>query len=897
MPPPVAALEREWVRTATPGHTVLATVRHAAHAWAVPWPQAAPEQAWLAAMGNRYLQAVQAVLDGAPDKTRLVPEAVLRELAQPWPSARGAIRWLPLGEDHDGTTLTPAGTPHCSHWVHLANGAPGEGSLVLLAGRAAGSRPLGGDIGARLVVHVQGQTGRIHGVVASGLWDPASTLPDKDAKGQSTTPENLLDAVQSSLRAYLATDDAVCIDGLTGADGPGHRGVALRAWGHTYTRPQDPHGRAPAQMRSRKLDFYAELNNVYKVLRMSQRSAVRTSCAAPKTTRVAAVPPAQQLRPRETRPRPPRLNGERSSIELPSRSVLAVTGPNNQRWLEVQGMNPLRRPPPQASPSAQGVDRALALATKELQPTKRQGRNAGSDTAHPARLPGDQDAAMHAYLRGQHLFDRLQAYGFSPEAYFRFARLPLVLRPRAGFSGAPEGDQPAAEVRPFFSEKFRLQEGQTAAPRPQLLVKFGSADAHDRELRAGSLHAPERPRAQYLGVAADARWAWHEFGHVLCYASTGELEFEFAHSVGDALAAVTCDPVSDLADDPQRRGETFPWIQVPGRRHDRQARLGHCWCGSRNLLRLQPGGGPRRLFQHGYFEEQLLSSALFRLYRCIGGDTDGSTEADRLVRLAASDYTVYLVMRALALLGPDNLASARTPNQWVSALVDADLGQASWSVAAGWAALDGQPRLLQRAGGQLVKVIRWAFEQQGLYATDDPEAVAEGLGKPPTVDLYLPDQRTPGSGAAGGDGDGGYWPVALRAGWSARPMPAPQPGWWAAPSAITRAGRQLSVQVGNRGLAPAQQVHVAAWVADQSLRWSALGSAQVSGPVPAGQRRSVTLDASSAPRDARWLLVRVHNDADPSLVGEAHPAWPTDEAPLMQLVSSDNNLGLCAWKA
>ena len=70
----------------------------------------------------------------------------------------------------------------------------------------------------------------------------------------------------------------------------------------------------------------------------------------------------------------------------------------------------------------------------------------------------------------------------------------------------------------------------------------------------------DRSPAEPLGIAADARWIWHEIGHVLLTTSVGELEFRFAHSPGDALAAIVSDPRSALATDPNWRGATFPWV-------------------------------------------------------------------------------------------------------------------------------------------------------------------------------------------------------------------------------------------------------------------------------------------------------------------------------------------------
>ena len=102
-------------------------------------------------------------------------------------------------------------------------------------------------------------------------------------------------------------------------------------------------------------------------------------------------------------------------------------------------------------------------------------------------------------------------------------------------------------------------------------------------------------------------------------ASVGELQFRFAHSPGDALAAIVADPESKLAMDPNWRGSTFPWVFLP-RRHDRCVSHGWSWGGSMHyaLSQVPESQAPRR---KGYWSEQILSSSLFRLYRCLGGDT------------------------------------------------------------------------------------------------------------------------------------------------------------------------------------------------------------------------------------------------------------------------------------
>jgi hypothetical protein len=112
-----------------------------------------------------------------------------------------------------------------------------------------------------------------------------------------------------------------------------------------------------------------------------------------------------------------------------------------------------------------------------------------------------------------------------------------------------------------------------------------------------------------LGIATDVRWVWHEFCHALLVASTGELEFPFAHSAGDALAAINGDPGSRYPIGNPLRGVTFPFIATI-RRHDRKVEDGWGWHGTFYLV----DDYPSALDPAGYIAEQILSSTLFRLY-------------------------------------------------------------------------------------------------------------------------------------------------------------------------------------------------------------------------------------------------------------------------------------------
>ena len=487
----------------------------------------------------------------------------------------------------------------------------------------------------------------------------------------------------------------------------------------------------------------------------------------------------------------------------------------------------------------------------------------------PRRLPlrSDHLAAAHAWRRGQELFGLIEDRGFDAADCFRFARLPLRLRHRAAFERSPDGRTVNAQVRPDAAPLAYLAPPDLAA-RPRLEVRFGAAQLRHRDLRPDD-HG--RVTAQPLGLAADPRWAWHEFGHVLMFAATGALEFQFAHSVGDALAALLHDPDSGL-DRPrwcQARGETYPWVPN-GRRHDREAALGWCWCGRRNGMRRAPTVLPPLLYK-GYVEEQMLSSSLFRLYRAVGGDSVGATSLRRRAALACVDR----VLRALLLLGPAGLLPVRSADAFLSALIDADIGS------------HARPGRDDVEGGCLHKVMRWAFEQQGLFATPELDRDVEGAGMPPTVDLWIEDQRP--------DADGGYRPVPLQWGDGNRP-------WHASARALTRDATHLHVSFANRGLQEASQITLRAWVARDAgapLNWQPTGSAQLPKLLPgAAATASLVLPATLPPQARCLALVEVSCAADRANLDPASglpmaaAGPPTARQALVDLVANDNNLAL-----
>jgi hypothetical protein len=316
-------------------------------------------------------------------------------------------------------------------------------------------------------------------------------------------------------------------------------------------------------------------------------------------------------------------------------------------------------------------------------------------------------AAVSAYYHCDSMMQLIKGFGFCLHDIFSDVALPLTVEHRAKMlsgPGARDGRGINAYVTPFLA-------GQPERPW-NVKMLFGLADFADTW---------KNP----LGLAVDVRFVWHEFCHVLILAATGSTEFDFAHSAGDALAAIASDPASNLP--AHWRGVTFPFVQLPMRRHDRDVTKGWGWNGTLYEIP-NPTYGLRD--PAGYNAEQILSSTLFRLYCAAGGNAvrpnqAGDCEPDLEVRRAAAYYILYLIVRAIASLGSILTQPTRDAGQFATALMEADIGTPY---------LDYEGA--RRPGGMLHKVVRWAFEKQGLYQTA-PTGRQNTPGSPPPIDIYV----------------------------------------------------------------------------------------------------------------------------------------------------------------
>lgn len=305
---------------------------------------------------------------------------------------------------------------------------------------------------------------------------------------------------------------------------------------------------------------------------------------------------------------------------------------------------------------------------------------------------------------------------------------------------------------------------------------------------------------QTIGIATDNRVVWHEFGHALLWDNVNSPNFGFAHSAGDALGAILNDPGSQAAD----RFMTFPWTAAGlniDRRHDRAIADGWAWF------------GPRWNTQYG--GEQVLSTTLFRFYRAIGGDSPHLATQRR-----AAQVTAYLIFKAIGLM----TATTAIPEVFVGHLQTADRTTPSFK---------GIP------GGALHKVIRWAFEKQGLFqpgaAPGQPQTVNRE-GNPPDVDVYIDDGR-------GGE----YTYLANH--WSCQDMWCRRrpDGGLTHQNPLVGFKSYMYVRVKNRGMQPAQNVRVDAYHAlpGSGLAfpddWAPMDTPTLSAPGPLAPGASVIL--------------------------------------------------------
>jgi hypothetical protein len=291
-------------------------------------------------------------------------------------------------------------------------------------------------------------------------------------------------------------------------------------------------------------------------------------------------------------------------------------------------------------------------------------------------------AAVSAYYHCDKFFRILRDLGFNIPAYFDGTTFPVHIDHRGHF-GTSDGIEVNASCN------------GNAGSNGIGLVDFELATLGDT--------------SNPVGMAVDFKVVLHELGgHGILWDHVNSPNFGFCHSAGDSFAVIANDPETSAPD----RFETYPFafFTFPAsskRRHDRTLADGWGWGGSRD--------------DGGYGSEQVLSTTLFRLYRSIGGDHSNVNR-----RKLASKIALYLITRAVGTLTP--MSNPSNATGFETALENADAGNFSFLNPAE-----------SYAGGAYHKVIRWAFEKQGLFRPAGVDATHEG--NPPNVDVYINDGR------------------------------------------------------------------------------------------------------------------------------------------------------------
>ncbi|MEX3007178.1 hypothetical protein [Hoeflea sp. TYP-13] len=421
-------------------------------------------------------------------------------------------------------------------------------------------------------------------------------------------------------------------------------------------------------------------------------------------------------------------------------------------------------------------------------------------------------SALSAYNNSMEFYALLEGFGFDLANFSVAVKRELQVHYRSGISPGPGKDGQTINARVTIKpppEEDNDREGLAifADEEPTVEMHLALGNLSHRGRWDGALCDPAW--AQPLGIATSERWMLHEFGHVVLAARLGKLEFDFAHSAGDGIAAVWSDPFSRLAHPGDGvaetfRGITFPWVFTT-RRHDRFVGLGWAWGGALNRSLIDAPASLRDSLK-GYISEQILSSTLFRLYRVLGGDTvkaDGTP--NYAVRERASFVTLYLLLEAIrSLAQPPSVAQML---ECAMEAADADLVNPLYIVSRFDLPATGT-NADAWTGGRAVKAVRWAFEAQGMFAPfRGSNHNAPGLPLP--VDIYIRDNRPLEERADGGTAHyspGAYTPVSLD--WDGERL------WQAAAAGLSvdQATATVSVRVRNRGVHRASAIQLHGWV-------------------------------------------------------------------------------------
>ncbi len=445
-------------------------------------------------------------------------------------------------------------------------------------------------------------------------------------------------------------------------------------------------------------------------------------------------------------------------------------------------------------------------------------------------------AAVNAYYHCDQVFRLIEDFGFSVAGYFPGTKFPSPVDHRGHYV---KGDTRGIEINAHCAGN--------ASGTGIGYTCFALADL-------GNVKRP-------IGIACDWRIVLHELlGHGVLYNHIGSARFKFAHSAGDSFAAILNDPGSRAPD----RGNTFPWLvgiaASAQRRHNRTPAAGYGWAGAIALHPFDPEND-----WGGYSNEQILSSTMFRFYRAIGGDSNTVGTKNFAARM-----TCHILLAAI-----QTLTAATSPTDaahFASALIKVDL--ADWPAE-------------NISGGAYHKVIRWAFEKQGLYQPAGAPMPNDNAGAPPPVDVYIEDGRRGEYRFQSNYRD-------CRAIWNRRH----RDGGTSHEEPVAGVANYAYVKIKNRGSRPATKVVVRAFHSRPATGavyptgWQPMRTAQLAAPnVPPHSSAEIVVGpfAWVPPRAGQAAMTMVVAAAgDPSNID--HFA-ATAAIPNWRLIPHDNNIG------
>jgi len=368
--------------------------------------------------------------------------------------------------------------------------------------------------------------------------------------------------------------------------------------------------------------------------------------------------------------------------------------------------------------------------------------SSGVDFDYDART--NNFAAVNAYYHTDRFFAMMEDLGFSRSSYFSKTTFPLHVDHR-GYNGN--------RINAHCPGNGNGGIGHCC---------YALADTADI--------------ANPMGIACDWRIHLHELGgHGVLYEFVDGPNFRFAHSAGDSIAMIMNDPETQVQGND--RFVLAPFVPAVSRRSDRSVTDGWGWGGS---IALNPFSFT--FDRGGYNNEQILSTTLFRAYRSIGGDSSDTSR-----KWFAARTMTYLILRAISTLTPATNPS--NASGFASALMAVDL-------------LDWTTEGIH--GGAYRKVLRWAFEKQGMFQSTGTITPNNNPGDPPDVDVYIDDGR------------GGEYPY--------QPEPSDNISIWnaTAPGGITHEAPVVGVtnyayvKIKNRGTQIANNVKVCGYHSNSS---------------------------------------------------------------------------------